>query len=175
MALFVAEARDGFVENRPDVVPIVSNFGSRFLRFHSLPFAMQPTTIASELFEGGQSRAPTEPADEKGICRERAGLARQISEDHLRHVACGLRTAHLAQRRRINKVRVSAHDFTERRLGFIRGVIAQEFGVTLGVHLSLYLTAAEGKTRHNFCAKKPPEGVRYETGRSSRRPVKQVR
>ena len=68
-----------------------------------------------------------EPREKRRMARERRRFPGQIDEDHLRHVLREMViTAELAQSGGVDKINLPSHQFGERDLGSVGGVLGEE-------------------------------------------------
>jgi len=81
-------------------------------------------------FRGGMVRAGVKPAGQRFAVGQQTGLARQISEDALRHIFGQMFIAiHLPEGGGIDEIDVAFHQFGEGVLGIRPGKSRKQFGI----------------------------------------------
>jgi hypothetical protein len=118
---------DGFAPNG-------GGFGFERVHNDSLLFAPRTPGFSAQKVERGKARVPVEPAREHRPGPNRRGFARQVGEDHLRHVLRQLRIPHLPQRRGIHQSHVPLHEQPEGVIGTFRDVTAEQLCVVHHFH-----------------------------------------
>ena len=105
-----------------------------------LPFALGAPDFAAILVARGKARAAVEPTDEGsaglGLPADVSGFPGKVGEDALSDITGEIGGVDLAQRRRINEIRMPRHDLGKGGFGAALGVGAEQLSVGLVLHLT---------------------------------------
>ena len=108
------------------MVPIRFRSSRWLVHGDSLTFTVASATLRSYHLRGSVARGLVKPTCEHGPSRQRTSLARQIGENHLRHVLGEVGVASdLPHRGGVNQVDVPRDEFAEGRFGTFFCVGAQ--------------------------------------------------
>lgn len=135
-----AEFDHGVVQERPQLFPVELVFGLIKEFGHGLPFTVLAAGFVAAVIEGKIAGGAAEPAGQRRLLGQawcQPGRRARESEEHiLGDLRREVRRIHLPQRGGVDEVRVPVDEFGEHGLGAALGVVAQQLGVGLRLHLT---------------------------------------
>jgi hypothetical protein len=136
VAVSLVQAFQSFIQERPDLLPIVFGFRGDGIHNDSLLFAGLAAAVTAKHLAGSIQCGAMEPSSQDDVLRQGGGFAGKVGKDQLRDVLRQVGIAiGLAEGRGIDEGKMPGNELAESRFGAVGGKLAQELAV-IGHHFT---------------------------------------